>query len=780
MEIDFCKIHKTVLEAWEFQNDREKLLEVIGRWYCNFLLSQQDKLSLSIPDYHEDYLNIICNYLRLFSLTITLVNKPVVTDFENTCLFNIFEYNKRKKDFNFINPTIGFVKKDADLLIWENGTVTKENRFLPLFKKNQIEYYQWNDIYNSFSLFKAMNNQGLINHPILIDLEKDLCLSIFTGDKISVNEYILLKTFKYDSQMNEESVIEYEDELNKQDVTTVISIKYPYHRNIHGYLLDIGKKKFNLIFNSRFYYYTLQDNDILLLPRELESINSNPITSIAKIDVFNTNHSIELFFLLDEFYNNWKALEFNKFTTPFPKYWFLFINPSIAKEEWFEMFKSSYPNAAEKPLINEIKKIIYSIYELDWGRQLIEKIEVPILLLPDINGLRKKKLEKPLVSFKNHLKKLNKNILFLENNDKYEYPDYLEVLMLDAFNVINIVNVFQKNGNIKILVPDFLYFSCHPWVKYHVWEYQCGPLLSPIREHLDPNFLSNKDTFKKLKEDLVDGIKLEIRTYRKKYTEVEKSVQFESKDIELIFNIEEEIELVIPPVKEEISKKYLILTMADLDFELRGTDKVLIRKNNIISHYASDLIVGDHFVLQSELNSSIYKDVLVEKLSKIPETVIDFQAQLSNHPNAYETLKRMGVVYKDDKYFNDKYVIQAEAFEADKFILPRKKEYWKVICEFLAINSNDMSQAWILHYGRKHINEIKNAYKHIYDLCLKSNYISEIENPELVNSVSDYIDINRIIFETEEVFNPSDIAKSILGALLHEIKFHEVKEIKTI
>ena len=779
----FYKIHETILEALEIQYERPDMLEVIGKWYYNFLISQEKKLSLFIPKHNEQSLNIIYNYLRLFSLTNRLLGKPVVANYGNTCLFNVFDYDKKSKKFSVKGSTIEFVKKERDLLVFAHNTVVGTDKFLPLFKKRQIENSQWDKIYNSFKLFKAIRNQELINHPVLIDFKEDLCLSISSNNQIKAEDYILFETLKYSFNMSEETVIEFEDKLRKQDITDLISIKYPYHKNIHGYLLNIGKKKFDLIFNSRFCYFDLQNDDVVLLPNELEKIKQIPLVSVSKFEILNTNHNVELFNLLDEFYYNWKEYEFSKFTTPFPKYWLLFINPSIAKEDWFDMFKSDYPNVAEKPIINEIKKIIYLIHELDWGKQLIKEIKDPVLLLPDIKGARKKKLEKSLNSFKHYLTKLNNKVLFIENDDNYDYNEYSEVLLLDAFNIINLVNIFQKNIELKVLTPDFLYFNYQPWIKYHVLDYQYEPLLSRKRELLDSDFQVNKETYQNLRQDLIQSIKLEIRNYRKKYKgeriEVEsESVRIENED--LVFNNEEEIELVKKSSKELENKKYLVRTIEDKDFEFEGNNQVLIRKNSIISNYASQLIVGDCFVLQKEINSSINKDLLIDKLSKIPDSANDFQIQLSKLPNVYETLKRLGIEYTDEKYFNEKYVIESGDYENDKFILPKKKENWKIICEFLGITSNDMFQTWISHYGRKHINDIKRIYKRIYDLCLENNYISEIENPDLVNKVSEYIAMNNIIFKTDEESNPTEIAKSILSAIINEIKFHEVKEIKTI
>jgi hypothetical protein len=272
--------------------------------------------------------------------------------------------------------------------------------------------------------------------------------------------------------------------------------------------------------------------------------------------------------------------------------------------------------------------------------------------------------------------------LFVENDDNYDYSDYSEVLLLDAFNIINLANIFQKNNVLKVLTPDFLYFHYQPWITYHLLDYQYNPLLSLQRQLLDSDFQVNKETYQKLRQDLIQSIKLEIGNYRKKYKsdriEVEsKIVSIESEDI--VFNNEEEIELVKKPLKELENKKYLITTVENKDFEFEGSNQVLIKKNSLISNYVSQLIVGDCFVLQTEISSSISKDLLVDKLSKIPDPVIDFQIQLSKIPNVYKTLKRLGIEYSDERYFKEKYVIEPEDYEIEKFILPKKKENWKML-----------------------------------------------------------------------------------------------------
>lgn len=783
MEVTFNKIHDVVLETLEIQDKKLYILEVIGKWYYNFLTSSQEQLSLYIPKYDEASLKIIYDYVRLFSLTNRLLKKSAVTNFDGTCLLNIFDYNKKRNNFYSGRSTIDFVKKDGNFLIWSDNIVVETNRFLPIFKKEQIENSHWDDTYNTFKLFKAISNQGLINHSILIDFNLDLCLSVNTGDKIKPDEYILFKTLKYDSDMSEEDVIEYEEESYNQDIVNLITIKYPYHKNIHSYLLDIGNKKFNLNINSRFCYNTLQENDIILLPEEIKPNNAIIPVLFPDFKIFNTNHNLEIFELLSGFKDKWNEYEFNKFTNPFPKYWFLFINPSLSKEDWFEMFKIDYPIVAEKPIINEIKKIIYSLHDLDWGKQLINNIKKPVLLLPEIKGTRKKKLEKSLNSFKYYLHDLDSSVLFIDNNEIDYYLKESNILLLDAFNIINLVNLLSKKSDFNVIIPDFIYFNYQPWIKYHILNFQYEPLLNTIREEIDVQFSNNKEKYQKSKLEVIQNIKKDIINYRKKYKQenveiVIENVNIESEDI--IFYNDEEIEFNNKLIKKRENKEYLIYTILGIEYVEKENTSILIRKNTLISSCISQLNIGDYFILQSEVSSAISRDKLVDKLSKVPDSVIRFQIQLSKHDNVYNILKKLGLEYIDGKYFNQKYVIDSKDFSTDKFILPKKKEHWKIICEFLGINSNDMFQAWIAHYGRKHLNEIKIIYKQIYDLCLLNNYLSEIDNPDLILKVSTYIENNISIFENDEEINPKEIAKSILSSLINELIFHEVKEIKTV
>lgn len=780
MEVTFDKIHEVVLEALILQEERSDFLKVIGKWYYNFLKSPDDKLTLHVPKYEEESINIDYNYIRLFSLTYRLINRPELTAFENTCLFNVFDFNKRMHHFlNNAKSTIDFVKQEGEILYWSDNVLISKDRFIPVFIKEQIENSNWNDIYNTFMLFKIIETKSLINHPVLINLREDLCLSLSTGEQIIANEFVQFKTMNWDPRLyTQEDAIEIEDELLSQDFTHQVSVKYPYHKNIHSYLLDVGKKRMGLVFNSRFYYQNIVDTDIYLLPKEIHENEILFEDFFSKFKILDTSHSLPLFKALSEFRIAWRAYEFNKFTTPFPKYWFLFINQSIPKDEWFEMFKTDYPDVSERPIISSVQVIIDLIHDLNWSKLFIEGVKNPIILLPEIRGVKKKKLEKLLNSFKNYLLSNNSKTVFVENNDDYEYSEYKNLLILDGFNIINLINNFQKNVDLQIIIPDFLYFNYNPWIKYQLLNYQFDALLNPKRESLDQNFIINKEIFTNQKSELIKGIKSDIIKYCKKYNVEEEIVVIEenlSINEDIVFRNEEELEIILATKEKATETELQIETTDGNVFILKSSSQVLLQRTSVISCRSSYLVPGDSFITMNEINSVIDKDVIIDKLSRIPNTVIDFQIELGKDQNVYGKLAKLGIDYKDEKWFKKMYLLD----DKGEFILPKKKANWKIICEYLGIDNTDRNQAWIAHYGRTHINEIKGIYKHIFNLCIDGDYLSEAENPELINKIAAFLEEKKEIFEEGEGANTMDLAKSIISAIINELSFHQVKEIKT-
>ncbi len=69
--------------------------------------------------------------------------------------------------------------------------------------------------------------------------------------------------------MDDDDAADLELELKEKDIKRRINIKFPYSKKQHNYIEDIGNKRFDLVFNNRFFYHDISKNDIFLLPREL-------------------------------------------------------------------------------------------------------------------------------------------------------------------------------------------------------------------------------------------------------------------------------------------------------------------------------------------------------------------------------------------------------------------------------------------------------------------------------------------------------------------------------
>ena len=58
MEVTFDKIHEVVIDTLSPQKENTTILKVIGIWYYNFLQSPDEKITLHVPKYKEDIINL--------------------------------------------------------------------------------------------------------------------------------------------------------------------------------------------------------------------------------------------------------------------------------------------------------------------------------------------------------------------------------------------------------------------------------------------------------------------------------------------------------------------------------------------------------------------------------------------------------------------------------------------------------------------------------------------------------------------------------------------------
>ena len=99
------------------------------------------------------------------------------------------------------------------------------------------------------------------------------------------------------------------------------------------------------------------------------------------------------------------------------------------------------------------------------------------------------------------MQSLNSNVEFIDSMD---FDNLDRIIVLDSFNIIDLVNKSQnsRNKKINVSIPDFLYFGYQPWIKFHLFNYQFSPMLFGIRQKLDDNYDTNKDELEKIKTEL--------------------------------------------------------------------------------------------------------------------------------------------------------------------------------------------------------------------------------------------------------------------------------------
>ncbi|MCG1037714.1 hypothetical protein [Polaribacter sargassicola] len=763
--IVFEKIHNVIIDfLGEEKNDK---LEIIGSWYFRFLCSENHKFNLYLPYYDKDFSSLAFNYIRAFTFVFNLLKEKKLTEYSGTCLFDIF---KPMQNNQMADLTLNYKKVKNDVIVWGKAeTLTKLDAFLPVFDEEElIRVNNPKTIRNTFKLFKSIRNYRLIDYPQLIEIE-DKILSFSRGGNVN-DEIISEKKIYIENVLDDDSAMDIEDELLEKKIKNSLLIKYPYSKNPHPYLIDVAKKKFNLIFNNRFVYNEISENDLFLL------FNENNIASNLKYNVIDTRHSKNLYDSFKSFKSDWTSLELNKFTTPFPKYWLLFVNKSLTKDQWLEQFKKDFPAVAERPIINTVEIIIEELVKLNWIENSFTN--EPKILFPELKSNRKKRLESIFNNFKNYVSSINPKIEFINS---IEESDYKDVTVLDSFNIIDLVNKNQNaKNNINIVVPDFLYYGYQPWIKFHLFNYQSAPLLSKIREELDDNYSENKDKLEQLKTKIIGEIKNDLKVYRDNYKEdileeIEDETIPDEEDLE--YTNTEETENHDNEVEKE-NYCILINENAANRFEVVSTQKVLLQKDSLLYIKAAALKIGDFIITDSNISDLYKSDKLYDKLVSIPENVLNYQNQLNKRSNVYQALKRKGISYQHQNYFDNNYLLAPG--KEHNFRIPRRKKDWEIICEYLNINHSDQQLSFIAYYGRSKQNDLKQLYKSIINLLIENNWLGTIENPVIINSVSTILNQESEIFKSTNEDEITNIAESIISTIISQLTFIEIKTIKTL
>ncbi len=789
-ELEFSKIHNVVIDAFEetIEVYKESKLEIIGGWYFNFLISQEKNLSLILPEFNADLSRVALNYLRLFTLTFNLFNKEKLEDFEHCCLLDVFKYNPTINEINIQEYILNFIEQKNKTLVWNNETHTDHNSFLPVFLKCQLtSTKELNVIYYTFKLFQSIRKHKLINYPILLDIEKNINL-VFNpfkncNNRSKSNVYCNELNIELANSFKDEEAAGLEEQLKKINILNRVNIKYPYSKIPHLYLSSLGDKRLNLEFNNRFFYNKPEGQDIILTPEEFNQHKKNIDFSVLDYHVVNTNHNSSLFKSLNAFKQNWISLDLNKFIAPYPKYWLLFVNQSLPKEEWVKQFKISYPSIANEPIINDVEDIITELHDLNWIIDALKEYSNPQIIFSELKGLRSKRLAWSFNNFKEYILSINPDSTFLDSTKSTSFHKNVEYIYLNAFDVIGLSNNKIGLESCKVLTPDFMYFGYQPWIKYHVFTYKSNALIEGARSSLDINYEANKTSIELAKKELIEGVNSDIKTYRSKYKEevLEKEprtlIITETEDLELLPS--EEIN--IPDSNNRKIQEIRVITTEGEEIIFRSNENVLVHRDFIRSSPAKVLLKGDLFMDISSFTEIINDDDFINKLSQQPEVAKKYQSRLHTMgENVYKTLRNRGFSHSSRNYFKEHYLISEEDISDETHIIPRRKKDWKIICEILSIDDNERNLAFIAYYGRKKQNRLKELYKLVLNLYTENNNLQSSENPEFFKKLENIVQSYDDLFPKNVDYNLLDITEAIASNVKNSIVFKEIRELRVL
>ena len=246
---------------------------------------------------------------------------------------------------------------------------------------------------------------------------------------------------------------------------------------------------------------------------------------------------------------------------------------------------------------------------------------------------------------------------------------------------------------------------------------------------------------------------------------------------DLEFTNVEEIEIFDSEI-EHIRSVVVINENLKNELTIPSTEKVLLQKDSLIYVKAVKLKKGDYILRNIDISELYKSNNFYDKLVNIPQDVEGYQKQLSKKENIYKILKSKGISYQHQNYFDNTYAPKIK--EQQTFRIPRRKKDWAIICEFLNISLPDQQLSFIAYYGRRKQNKLKQMYKSIIELLLENNWIGTIEDPTIINSVSEIVYRYNSIFNVTEATEIKDISESIISTILNQLTFTEIQTIRTI
>lgn len=722
-EIPYDAMHQTVItvmkERGRFMPEHGTVLALIGRWYQKWLSSGISELVLKVPFYRKDILSSLIEYQYWMDLLLKIMATEPANDKSGHALFDIRAYRAanryQRKSTDFM---IGYLRSDHKMHRFDKDICISADRFLPLFCTEQI-MGRTALIADVFELLTVLGRGNVIPHAVKFDLERDLTLFVKqTAHDMEERAFArILCTEDFRDDHNKRDVVL--DGLADVDLQRCVVFTYPYHVDISATVINDfrGRSKiFRIALSNRFAHGEVEDNDLMLTRWEIGLKKEEDIVKVVeRFSILETDPSPELISGLRSLRSDWKLLKFNVFTNPFPVKWFLCIHHGHTIDFWKDQLKKHHPEISGQ-LLTESFDIIERIYELNWIDRFLPTDVHGTLILP-------KSAFHPemILSLKERLIDRFEKVVFSDEIDRVLIEGG-RVYLLDSFNIILLNNITLGDDpeNFQVIVPDFLFFTYQPFIRYLALKYHFDALTGGLRTQLDEQYPANFAYWSSLSETTLATCRKDLRQFNKKASVSDNEEQLdEQPEIITDLSAAELIERVAAKERKSFERAlpgHIDISTGKRKLSLRPNTPVLIDQNGtLIRTIAGVLDEGTLFVPIDDVIRNMDLNKLIDRLVTLSDSSRNWHKNLKaleiHDANIFDRLKNQGLSISKQTFEKD-YLISDEG--SGELHMPRAKHDWMIICERLQIT--DSHTAWNAIKCRGEINLLKATYARIIEL----------------------------------------------------------------
>jgi len=727
-KITYEIMHQIVLTVMKERNhfvpEQEQLLSLVGNWYHQWLGSGISELVLKVPYYKKDIIRSLVEYQYWLDLLIRTAASGPATDIAGHGLFDILTYKTADR----------YQRKNNDFLIehWRSDIRTHRfgkdiclstDRFLPLFDIEKVG--RRNELLaDVFDIMMVLGRHNLIPYAVKFDLEQDLTLLIKqTRQDLEEKAFartLVTEDFRNDNDKRDDVL----DALLETDLRRCIVFTYPYHVNISESVINEfrGRSKiFRVALSNRFAHGEIEAHELILTRSEIGLGEETDVTKVIdRFSVITTYCDPELITGIRTLKYEWNKSKFNTFSNPFPVKWLLCIHQGLPIAFWKERFKKDYQEVTGQ-LLKDALDIIQRVYELNWVDNFLPSDDQGTLVLP-----RSMMHSEVILSLKEQLIKRFRQVVL---NDEIErvLAEGGRVHLMDPFNIVLLNNIVlgDDQERFQIIVPDFLFYTYQPFVRYLTLKYYFDAFMGGARARLDPLYTHRSENWTALSETVLSSSRKALKQFNSTIS-VNDDEELPEEQTEMTIDLLPAELIERAAARERVAFDRHLPNHIDIStdkqrFSLRPNAPVLVNQNgSLIKTIAAVLDEGDLFVPLDEVIKNIDQKKMIDKMVTLSEKARNWHQGL-RALEAYDTaifdgLKSDGLSISKQTFDKDYLSINETAGELH---MPRAKKDWMIICDRLLIT--DSLMAWNAVKCREDMNSLKATYSRIIELMIATS-----------------------------------------------------------